>query len=379
MILDLLTGKKREPAECVIKVGNSLTEIVDLYPLLAEVSIETSREQAAEATLKFETRRDEHGAWTVQDSGLFAPWEPMRIEAAFGSTVEEIFRGYIREIQADYPSESGATNVTIKAQDESLKLDREHVRREWGGDNPVTDASIAQEIVEFKHGLALHPDSKPGLSGLVLLQDSTDIRFLRQRAEANGYELIFREGEVYFGTMRLDAEPQSAILVYAGPDTNCIHLSIQDDGHKPDQVVFDLADTEGAGVTQRSINPDLPLLGNEPAESTASGLGDFSWRMSRQGGRNEDELTAMAQKKANEQSMKIKATGDLDGSLYGHVLRVGEPVGVDGLGDRYGGIYYVDTVHHTFDFQGYRQSFTLLRNAYGDNLSSVTSKLAGLV
>ena len=68
--------------------------------------------------------------------------------------------------------------------------------------------------------------------------------------------------------------------------------------------------------------------------------------------------------------MKITATGELDGTLYGHVLRVGEPVGVDGVGQRYGGIYYVDTVNHRFDIDGYRQTFTLLRNAYGDNLES---------
>ncbi|MDQ6966566.1 MAG: hypothetical protein Q9M23_06560, partial [Mariprofundaceae bacterium] len=61
----------------------------------------------------------------------------------------------------------------------------------------------------------------------------------------------------------------------------------------------------------------------------------------------------------------------LDGSLYGHVLRVAEPVGVDGVGSWLGGVYYVDAVSHKFDYNGYRQSFTLLRNAYGDNLPSV--------
>jgi hypothetical protein len=43
---------------------------------------------------------------------------------------------------------------------------------------------------------------------------------------------------------------------------------------------------------------------------------------------------------------------------------------VDGIGRRYGGIYYVDTVNHRFDIDGYRQTFTLLRKAYGDNLES---------
>ena len=54
-----------------------------------------------------------------------------------------------------------------------------------------------------------------------------------------------------------------------------------------------------------------------------------------------------------------------------HVLRVGLPVPVDGLGNRLSGIYYVDKVSHRFSFEGYKQQFTLLRNAYGDNLDDV--------
>ena len=290
MLLDLLTGKQRQPAECVIKVGGSQTEISDHYPLLTEVMVETSRENPAVATLHFETRRDEQGKWAVQDADLFAPWEPIVIEAAFGDYSEEIMRGYIREINSDYPEDAGGTTVTVECQDGSLALDREHVRREWGAEAPTSDAEILQEIVVGKHAMSVHSDSEDGLSVLVLNQDSTDIRFLRDRAEANGYELIFREGEVYFGPSRLDGEPQETILVYAARDTHCYRVSIQDDGHKPDNVAFEIAADQGSGTTRRVVQPDLPLLGPQPAGSSSSGLPDFSWLMSRQGGRNEEEM-----------------------------------------------------------------------------------------
>src|SRR5262245_36531214 len=99
MVLALLSGKLREPAECVIKVGKSETEASDLYPFLMEVKVETSRQEAWVATLTFESRRDEKGKWIVQDAGLFKPWEPIVIEAAFGSKTEEILRGYVREVR----------------------------------------------------------------------------------------------------------------------------------------------------------------------------------------------------------------------------------------------------------------------------------------
>ncbi|MFP5284139.1 MAG: hypothetical protein ACLGI9_00210, partial [Thermoanaerobaculia bacterium] len=86
-----------------------------------------------------------------------------------------------------------------------------------------------------------------------------------------------------------------------------------------------------------------------------------------------------ARGRANELSMRVRAQGELDGSLYGHVLRVGLPVGVDGIGTTMQGIYYVDSVTHLFNVDGYRESFTLLRNAYGDNLEAGTSVLAGVL
>lgn len=377
-LLDLLGGELREPAECLVRVGTGGEEIAELYPFLAEVTVDVNREQAAVATLKFDSRRDENGVWAVQDAGILAPWEPIVIEAAFGSHTEEVMRGFIREVQADYPEEAGAASVQVECQDASLGLDRVHVRTVWGADAPTDDATILNTILA-QHGLAPHPDNGGGLTGLVLNQDTTDIRFLRSRAQANGYELAFVAGEVYFGPLRFDAEAQTTILVYAGQDTHCFSFKVVTDGHMPDSVIFNVASESGAESVEETVAPDLPSLGNQPADSASAGLGEFAWRMERQGGASAEELRARALRLANEQSLKVKAEGELDGSRYGHVLRVGEPVGVDGIGDWLQGIYYVDKVKHRFSLDGYRQSFTLLRNAHGDNLESAGSPLAAVL
>ncbi|MGD2114558.1 MAG: hypothetical protein PVG07_05890 [Acidobacteriota bacterium] len=376
MVLDLLSGARREPAECLITVDGE--EITELYPFLVELTVESARDRAAAATLRFESRRDEHGEWSVQDAGILAPWKTIVIEAAFGSDTEEVMRGYVREVSADYPEEPGETTVTVECQDESLALDREHVRIVWGADAPTDDATIVRTIVS-NHGLTLEPDSGPGLSGLVVNQDGTDVCFLRRRAEANGYELIFREGTVYFGDMRLDADPQANILVYAGRDTHCYRFSVRSDGHQADRVAFDTAAEQGAERVEQVVDPDLPLMGTETADSSGSGLGDFVWRLRRHGGLSEPELAARARARANELAMRVHAEGELDGSLYGHVLRVGEPVGVDGVGSWLAGTYYVDKVTHRFTMDGYRQTFELLRNAYGDNLPGGGGVLGGVL
>lgn len=376
MLPDLFSDRHREPAECVITVGGD--DIGDLYPLLTEVSVDTRRSGAATASLRFETRRDGQGRWAVQDDERLVPWATLKIEAAFGSYREEIMRGYIREVSADYPEDAGAATVTVTGQDDSLALDRRQRRETWGAETPASDTLILATIAG-DHGLMPHPDNGSGQQGLTVNQDSPDVRFLRQRAEANGYELIFSDGMIYFGPMRVDASAQETILVYAGPDTACVRFAVRFDGHRPDRVAVDLAETDGEGTSEQVVAPDLPLMGTRSAESGDAGLDDFVWRMSRHGGRDESSLVARARRQANENAMKLRAEGELDGSVYGHVLKVGLPVVVDGVGARLSGAYYVDQVSHRFSMAGYRQTFTLLRNATGDNVDSAASLLAGIL
>ncbi len=377
MGLDLFNPPRRAPGECIVSIDGS--EIADLYLFLQEVTVDTSREDASEAVLRFETRRDVDGTWVIQDDDRIRPWRLLMIEAAFGDETEEVMRGYIREIQVEFPEDSGSAHVTVTIQDESLRLDREHKRRGWGTENqPTTDAAIAGTIVG-EHDLGVEDVLGPGQANLTLSQDDTDIKFLQKRAEANGYELLFREGRVYFGPMRLTGTPQGTIMVYAGSSTNCVSFGVQDDGHRPDRVTYDLAPATGTATESETLTPDLDVLGTETAASDDVLDDRFAWRVSREGVSDSGQARDGAQQRANQESMKIKAQGVLDGTLYGHVLKTGLTVGVDGVGDRHSGVWYVDKVTHTFDLDGYREDFELLRNAYGDNLESSSNPLSAVI
>ena len=371
MLLDFLSAKERAPAECLVKVNGQ--EISALYPFLLEITVQCGRAEAATASLTFETRRDELGRWTVQDAEVLTPWASVEIHAAFGHRTEEVMRGYIREVKLDTPQDAGAAQVRVECQDDSIRLDREHHRKTWGSSTlPSSDRLLLMEILSG-YGLLPHPDTQGGQDRLVgIAQDDTDIKFLKSRAAFNGYELIFREGLVYFGPMRLEADPQDTLLIYAGADTNCLSLTAQVNGHQADAVAYDAPAESGDSVSPTTVDPDLPMLGRQRADSRAAGLEPFVWRLQAEAGADANRLQALAQQKANELDIqRVHAEGELDGTLYGHVLQAGLPVGVDGLGDWLSGTYYVDTVTHTFNAQGYRQRFTLLRNALGDNLGAL--------
>lgn len=356
-----------QSASCLIEVGEDNADIGDIANLVTSVEITTSRAEAATGTIVIEDRRKEDGQWVAADSGLFTRWAPIRVSADFQTHTEEIFRGFITQPKPTYPNSGGETTLELSVQDESAALDREQMRTIWGEDAPMSDLDILTELIA---PLGLTPDaaSGQGQSSRSLSQDATPIVFLRERANANGFDLIFSEGQVYFGPKRLEGEAQAPILVYAGKDTNCLNLEINDDGQRPDEVRFDHAPQEqGAETITETVAPDVAALGQTRVAEEGAGLGTPSvWRVSKEGDETEEELRARAQALVNENSFRIRATGELDGSLYGHVLKAGMLVPIDGTGGRYGGLYFVDKVVHDFSPEGYRQQFELMRNATGE-------------
>lgn len=386
LLSSILDPGFRQATSVLIQVGPDRRDIGDLAALVSAVEITTSRTAAATGTLTFDDRRREDGLWMAADSGLFQRSQPVVVSADFQTHVDEIFRGYMTELKPELPQNGGDARLVIEMQDDGVALNREHMRRVWGEDAPITDLAILTELVAPLN-LTVDPDSDQGQSARSLSMDGTPIRFLRDRATANGFELIFSGGGVYFGPKRLEGEAQPTIMVYAGTGTNCLTWAVSDDAQKPDAVGFEVAPRDqGADPGVEIVTPNLPVLGTTAAAEEGSGLGTPSvWRISREGDEPEEVTRARAQAAANDNSFKIRATGELDGTMYGHVLRVGALVRVDGTGERNGGLYYTDKVTHVFTTDGYRQRFELIRNGTGDSdtpgaapLSSAMSAIAGL-
>lgn len=366
----------RHPVECrVIVDGQPLP--ANLHRLLQEVQVHATRRGAATCRLQFVTWRQEDGRWAVQDSGLLRPWSGLAIEACFGDRSEQVLRGYIRDMQVSCPEDMRQATVVVNGQDESLMLDRRQERRTWSTEAaPSSDGQLARQIAS-EHGMAAVVE--PGLTHGGLVSEATPVRLLQERAEANGFEFYIRAGTLHFCPVDLNGPPQPALRMYGGPAGNCLRLDVHHDGHRPDQVRV-MRWAQGADEARaHTLRPTLPLLGRDAADSSTQGLGDFVWEMPRPPGATDAEALNRAQAKADENAWKLQADGELDGALYGHVLRTHETVEVDGLGPTYDGLFYVDEVQHHFSMEGYRQQFKLLRNATGrQSQASAVDPLRGL-
>ena len=119
----------------------------------------------------------------------------------------------------------------------------------------------------------------------------------------------------------------------------------------PSKVAFDVARraTRHRDHAQADRAPDLAALGTEPADGGGAGLTAFVWRLRRPGSVDEAELDARAPRgRANELSHarhapRASSTARSTATCCCRACRSR----VDGVGDRIGGIYYVDAVSHT--------------------------------
>jgi len=365
----------RRPAKCVVKIDDR--EITEFYPYLQQLSVEVSRRDAAVCSMTFVSVRDEGGMWNIQDADMFSPWRRIKVEAVFGSHSEEIMRGYIRDVKADYPEDMNST-VTVTCQDESIKLDREHVKKKYSTEEqPLNDDALIKELLK-PEWVGAKVKAAAGTTCGNLNFDGTPIRLIRYRAALNGYEFYIREGVAHFEPPDLAGDPQPAILIYAGPASNCLNFSVHHDGHRPDSVSFvDAPESDGDVNGGESYSGNSQLLGKKAADSKALGLNKFDLHIRMPRGSTPAEREAYAKAEAEDAAWKIRAVGMLDGSMYGHVLLTNRTVTVDGVGGTYGGVWYVDEVKHSFSADGYSQAFRLIRNATGEmGLTGKTDTLA---
>ena len=81
-----------------------------------------------------------------------------------------MFRGFVRQVKAEYPPQAGNARVTVECQDDSLQLDRTHRRKAWATEQlPTSDQQILMEVLSEYAPLSLDAESGPGQSGITNL------------------------------------------------------------------------------------------------------------------------------------------------------------------------------------------------------------------
>jgi phage protein D len=306
--------------------------------------------------------------WTLLDGGPFTRLANVKVAAAIGSaTPEPLIDAYVIDVRATLSPEPAGSMLEVVAMDATVLMSLEEKVRAWPD---VSDSSIASTIFG-EHGLTPDvEDTQPTRqeTDATTIQRGSDIQFLRQLAERNGYECFVEAGPggqttAHFHAPKLDEEPQGVLNVSMGSATNVDEFRARNDMLRPTTAEvrgLDVATQEGqpadvTDVAATRLGTEATVAADRPRRVLLSGTGLSA------GG----ELQTLAQAVVDRSAWAIAAEGSLNSATYGRALRAKRPVLVRGAGTELSGTYYAERVLHTFDAAGWTQRFRLRRNASG--------------
>lgn len=314
------------------------------------------------------------GDWDPLLAPQLKPFNRVVLVVTFGAVPEVLMDGVITNVQLSPGTEPGTTTVTVTGEDLSLLMDLEERSEEHPAQpEPV----IALKILARYAPQGIIPMVIPPVSLDVPLpiertpvQQGTDLEYLRAMAERFAHVFYVSPGPVpgtslgYWGPPVRVGVPQRALSVNLGPVTNVNSIDFQQDALAPEFV-------EGR-VQDRRLNQQVPVrtvastrlpLVPQPAWMTQPRV-----RVRQQRDSGLDTMQAFTRAQAAvDASMDrvVTATGELDATRYGTLLRPRGLVGLRGAGFTYDGLYYVQQVTHTLGRGSYTQGFTLTREGTG--------------
>ncbi len=316
--------------------------------------------------------KEDGSGWTLLDDQVFTRLANLKLSVTVGSgSAIPLISAYVIEVGTIFSNEPGGSLLTITAMDPTVLMHLEETVKPWPN---MTDSDVAS---------AIFSDSKYRFTPVVestrwsrqendhtLIQRGTDIQFLHQLADRNGYECFVEmsdggEVEGHFHPPKKDGQPQGTLTVNMGAATNVNKF----------QAKFDMLGPTTAKAA--TLDPDDGSAQSGQADDTtqAGGMGDQPSvpadrprrvLLSQLGMAQSGEVQRYAQSVVDRSSWSIVAEGEVNTVAYGGVLKAKKPVMVRGVGRQLSGRYYVERVLHIIGSDGsYVQRFTLRRNATG--------------
>lgn len=304
--------------------------------------------------------------------GYFDPPNRLSIVVIIGARRQVLIDGMITNHQLNPGQRPGQATLVVTGEDVSLRMDLEE-KRETHSDQ--ADSTIVTTLIQ-SYGLTpkvTTTDDTPGASQRVPSQQGTDLAYIRQLAERNGFVFHLDPGDepggsiAYWGPDVPEGAPQPALTAGMGPLTNVESLSFSFDALRPVDPQVEIQESDRDTPTQIPPRSSTrPPLAAQPARPLRKTLPPSTGGLSagRAGARGAAEIARSID--------AVNVTGELDVLRYGRVLRARRLVDLRGVGPLYSGTYYVKQVTHRLRRGVYTQSFTLLREGLGSLSRTVT-------
>jgi hypothetical protein len=349
---------------------------VDNSPLSREqlaafspVRVEQAVGMAAAAELRMPLVPDDGGVWTGFDEPVAQPFARVRIDVKVGDgDFVTLLDGPVVGQRFELDAAPDRSHLTVVAHDDSALLDRDE--KVVVHENESLSALVRGLIEE--PGLEARVDGDlPDPSSAVdrfFVQRGTNMQTLRGLARRLGMIVYVEPGDTPGRSVGVFERVQAhdddlPELVLLGDNRNIATFSAEFDALKPQST--------RAG-TVRAI--DKEVISGEADAASAQALGAEAAHslvtpaltLLAQTREEQGDLDAEAAGLAEASSWAFVAKGEVDSDLYPGVLRPHRKLTVTGVGPQLSGDYLIARVLHEIADGGYRQSFSLARNARSD-------------
>lgn len=298
------------------------------------------------------------GKVTWADDALFAAGNTVEIQMGYVDNLETLMVGEITGLEPEFcPGE--VPTLTVRGYDRRHRLLRGRKTRSF---RQIKDSDIASQIAS-NLGLTAQVEDTQVTLDYVLQHNQTDMEFLRDRARRIGYELVVEDKTLYFRPHR---NTESEVLTLA---------------RNVDLIEFypRLTTLNQVGqVAVRGWNPKdkaqivgQARVGDEPTTmggiTTGPAAADDAF-----GQASIASVDRPVFSRAEADQIALGQFNDLalayingEGMCIGRTdLRAGTVIKIEGLGQRFSGLYYVTSATHSYaPAKGYRTAFTVRRNA----------------
>jgi phage protein D len=342
----------------------------DLLNVIQQIEIEDHAEMADMLRMSVAIAvKDGCGGWNVIDDNTFHRLAKIRVNVNVGSgKTEPLIEAYVTEANANFANQPGQSVLDVVAMEPTVLMNLLEQVKAWPN---MADSDIAEAIFNSYQFDPVVDQTQPSWqeNDYTTVQRGTDIQFLQSLAKRNGYECYVELNpetalvEGHFHLPRLQQTIQGVLSVNLGDATNVNSFRARFDSLGPttakaSNIDIESQDDQSSDVSRQALT-DLgssPSLGSDnPRQVLLSGTGLSSTA----------ELQTVAQSEVDRSSWAITADGEVNTVAYGAVLRAKRPVLVRGAGPQFSGTYYVQSVTHIINGDGYAQQFSLKRNASG--------------
>lgn len=361
------------PSVNVLVAGSPLDPGVLAQMVRAEV-----RESDCDPTvlaLRFRLVQQADGEFSPVDEDLFEPGAVLSFELEPpGGLLQRLFEGPITHIRPHFEGIEANAYVEILAMDAAVLLDASERVAAWPN---MTDSDVVAQVlagyqIPVQAGdTAVRYDEDRQL----LVQRGTDWRFLQHLAQRNGarfyfeYDAVREQVVAHFAVPDVGGPPQPDVVILQD-DANLTWADLQLVAAGPVTMTAAAYDPIGKQIVRGDGTPSLAVLGGDDAAAAienglkaagatgAAGLVRDPFPLDEAIGAETTAATDAAR-------LVIELRAELDPALYRGLLRARRPVLVRGVGGRFSGIYYVQSVRTTLEGAALTQTFVATRNATG--------------